>query len=259
VVIIFLLAAIILVISFSSIRHYIAYGNSLEYKGYNALVNEKNDQKTLKNKEVSELKKIGFDEKEINALKEANLETLTFRDFVSLLELQDNKLVESEDLKSIDIYQLHETTEVDIVSIDVRPVEAVHFIEEGGSKTFYTKLQYTVDIKKPMILQSREEFKIMFYDSYPLFEYVKLQYISSKGEVNEQYVTRKKTSSGDVPFEFKVKQKIDGNTYYLSGISGFSIMKSQHRLSLNAEYSHKQFITNSVLGNHWSDWGWVYN
>ncbi|OIJ15149.1 hypothetical protein BKP35_04665 [Anaerobacillus arseniciselenatis] len=185
------------------------------------------------------------------------METLTFRDFVSLLELHDNKIVQPEDLISSDVYQLIEIKE-GVVSIVVRLVETIHF-NEGGSKTFYTKFEYTVDIQKPMFWQSRDEFKIIFNNWYSLFEYAKLHYTSSKGEVYEQYITRKKTSSGVVPFEFAVRQKIDGDTYYLSGISGLAIMKSQHNLSLYLGYNHKQFITNNVLGEHWSDWNWDIN
>ncbi len=188
-----------------------AYGDSLENKEEVVSVTEESDFETLKSKDVNTLKKIGFSEREINALQEVNLEPLTFSDFISLLEFHDNKAVKLEDLIPSKIIQHHETTEGDVVTINVKPFEMVYFNEEGGiSKTFYTKLHYAVDIKKPMIFQSRDEFKVNFNNWYSLFEYAKLHYISSSGEVYEDYITREKTNSGDVPFEFDVKQKIHG-------------------------------------------------
>lgn len=254
-----LLLTIILVFSFFTIYYYMAYGNSIENKEDAVSVAEKRDFETLKSKDASTLEQLGFSEKEINTIQEVDLEQLTFNNFISLLEFNDNKTVNPEDLVPVEIKQHQERTEGAVVNIHVKPVEAVYLNEEGGiSMTFYTKLHYTVDIKKPMIFQSADEFKLNFNNWYSMFEYAKLHYISPSGEVFEDYVTRKKTSNGDVSFKFEIKQKRDGDIYYLSGISGISIMKSPNDLSLYGEYSHNQFYKNSVLGKHWSDWQWSF-
>jgi hypothetical protein len=109
-----------------------------------------------------------------------------------------------------------------------------------------------------MVFQSQDQFKLNYNNWYPLFGYAKLHYISKNGEAYEEFVNNEETGFRNVPFEFEVRKKIDGKTYYLSGISGIYIIKSQNFLSLYAEYSHKQLIRNKVLGKHWSTWDWIF-
>lgn len=254
------LIAIIFVVSFFTVRHYMAYGESLGNKEGTVSVAEKKDFESLRSKDVNTLEQLGFNEKEISSIKEVDLEQLTFSDLIGLLEFYDNKTVNPEDLVSSEINQHEEKTEGDFVNIHVNPVEMVYLDEEDGiNKTFYTKLYYTVDIKKPMVFQSGDEFKLNYNNWYPLFGYAKLHYVSTNGKVHEEYVTREKTSSGDVPFEFEVRQKLNGDIYFLSGITGIYIIKSQHHLSLYAEYSHKQLIRNNVVGKHWLDLDWYFD
>ena len=245
-----------MVFAFSMARHYMFYAEILEDKKNPIEVTEKSDFESLSNMEMNTLEQLGFSEKQINAVKEIDSEHLTLRDFINIFEAYD-KSVNPYDLVSSEINLQQESNEGDFVEINVVPVETVYV--DGKNKTFYTRLHYTVDFKKPMLFQSQDQFRLDFNEWYPWFGYAKLHYVSKKGDEYEEYVTREETGSyKGVPFNFEVRKQVDGKTFYLSGISGIYILSSQNFLSLYAEYDHKQLIRNKVLGKHRSDWDWIF-
>ncbi|MEC5424601.1 hypothetical protein QGM71_13960 [Virgibacillus sp. C22-A2] len=255
-----LILSIIIIFSFFIAFHYVSYGKILDNNRESIEVTEKKDFESLKSKDINLLEQLGFSEREIKTIQEIDLESLTLSDWIFQLEMYDNNSINPDDLVLSEINSHSEDNEGDIVNINVNPVETIYKDEEnGGGKTFYTKLHYTVDIEKPMLLQSQDQFNLKYNNWYPFFGYAKLRYISTKGEVYEEFVSNEETSYGNEPLEFEVRKKRNGDMFYLSGISGMYILKSQVDLSLYAEYTHHQLIKSNVLGKHWSDWIWISN
>ncbi|WP_156289528.1 hypothetical protein [Oceanobacillus salinisoli] len=257
--IISVLAIVILIIfSFINVRQYMSYNKALDKKGEAIQVNVKNDFETFKNKDEGTLERFGFSNEEIKAIQEIELNSLTLSDFIILFETNDNHSVNKDDLALSEITSISEKTEGETVEVTVNPDKTLFIDEnEGNGRTFYTNLHYTVDIKKLMFFQSEDQFKLNYNNWYPFFGYAKLHYVSTDGKVHEEFVSKEEKSHGNEPFKFKVRKKVNNETYYLSSISGIYIMKSQGDLSLYAEYTHNQLIRNTSLGKHWSDWAWT--
>lgn len=252
-----LVIIIILILLLLMGRHYINYEKALKNKQGSIELTEKNDFGDLKGKSFDELEGLGFDKKEITAFHAMTQRNLTLADFVGITGDHEGKVVNFTDLLPGESIRIEETDDVNnLVEIKTGPVEIVYLDKEN--KTFFTKLNYTIEVKNPMFFQLKDQFKLDTNEWYYLFGYSKLHYVSKTGEEYAEYIDGEKLIGVEnTPLKFEVRRKVNKEIFYLTGITGFIVMESIGDLSLNAEYIHNRPIGNIVGGQHHSDWQWT--
>lgn len=222
-------------------------------------VEERNDFRELKKKDLIELYKIGFQVDEINSIENLDLDSLTLEGILDTIIHTLNRDRDDAVLKKLAYVKDKETTVgKELATINSKIAEAMYSPKEDKT---YLKLHYTVQIQKPMIFQFQDNFILMNNDWHYFFGYSKRHYVSKTGKTYFEYSTKDFMPSRRYPdssifLDLDIRKKINNEIFCLKGISGVMIIKTSgyKDLYVYGQYKHDQLFKKKEISKFWSEW-----
>jgi len=245
--IIILLLAIISIYLLITTWHYFQYRNMLNQQNGEIKVEEGIDFAEFRKKDDIQLREIEFTSDDINAIRNIDPENSSLRQILHALNIE----LDENDIEQLSYVNEEESRKGDqYVNLGIEPVEAIYVPQENRT---YLKLHYTANIQKPMFRQGQDRFLLQNNNWIYLFGYSKLHYISKNGEEKFQYIGTNFVSW--ISINFKLKNNWKDETFYLKGISGVMIGKTNGYADIStfSEYDHLQLFNYKKLSRYWSD------
>ena len=234
--------------------HYFSHKEALQSNQTRDIPDRTSVLSYLNGEDPSSLEEMGFDKEDIQFIQDDF--DLPFKELIISKENAKGLSIAEEDIQPYEftLDPLHtQQAEGDHIRFEVSPTNSQLVTYEDGEKTIYSELLYTVHLEEPLFFQSEDRLEFMLNNWFPVFHLSALHYKTKDGKEHTEYKAAEKHSRNN-ELTFTVKQKLDGETYYLSHISGLFIIESFKHLNLHLNYSHDQLIINPSLGSHSGMW-----
>ena len=234
--------------------HYFSHKEALQSNQTRDIPDRTSVLSHLSGEETVALEEMGFDKEDIQFIQDGY--DLPFEKMVILKENSIGHSIAEEDIQPYEFSLKPEHTQQtrgDRIDFEVTPSNSQLITYADGDQTIYSEVLYTVNIEKPLFFQSEDRLVLMQNNWFPVFHYNTLHYRSKDGKEHTEYMAGEKHSLEN-EINFDVKRKVEGETYYLSHISGMFIVEDFKHLDLNLRYGHSRLVMDHTLGSHSALW-----